>query len=368
MKVITSKADLVDTLGIVSRAVSTRSSIPVLAGVLLDAGGDGIWISATDMDISVRAPLRGVVEVGGAAVLPARILGDIARSLAGGEVVLEKASVSAQMELRSGDSEFALRVFPAEDFPAFPVFPLEEGFTVEKAGFLTTIDRVAGSASKDETRPVLTGVLLHMTKNSVRMVATDSYRLSVKETPVEASVRDKLQVIVPGRCLTELSRIGSAVAADKVSVVPTENQILFQVGDVLLMSRLIDGQFPNYRQLIPESFESRATVRRDELMEALGRVRLLAQKSSPVRLLFAEGTLTISAQSQDVGTAKESMPIEYEGELLEIGFNPEFLLAGAGAVLDEDVDMRFISPLRPGLLRGKEDDFLYLIMPIRLTD
>lgn len=368
MKVITSKVDLVEALGIVGRAVATRSSIQVLGGVLLDASADGVTLSATDMEISVRVPLRARVERAGTTVLPARILMEIARSLAGGDVVLEKQPAAAHIDLRNGDSEFDLRVLPAEDFPAFPVFPLEEGFTVEKAAFLATIDRVAGSASRDETRPVLTGVLLHVANNVVRMVATDSYRLSVKETPVEASVREKLQVIAPGRCLTELSRIGGAVASDIITVVLTENQILFQVGEAQLMSRLIDGQFPNYRQLIPDSFESRAVVNRDEFIEALSRVRLLAQKSAPVRLVFADGTLTLSAQSQDVGAARESLPVKYEGEPLEIGFNPEFLLAGATAVAEEEVDMRFISPLRPGLLRGKDEDFLYLIMPIRLSD
>ena len=303
MKVITSKTDLVDALSIVNRAVSSRSSIQVLAGVLLDASSEGMTLTATDMEISIRTPLRGSVEVAGSGVLPARILTDIARSLAGGEVVLEKQVAGAQLELRSGESEFALRVLPAEDFPALPVFPLEEGFTVEKNGFLATVDKVAASASKDETRPVLTGVLMHVAKNSVRMVATDSYRLSVKETPIEASVKEKLQVIVPGRCLLELSRIGAALTAEVVTVVSTENQILFEVGNVLLISRLIDGQFPNYRQLIPESFESRALVQRDELAEALSRVRLLAQKSAPVKLVFENGTLTISAQSQDVGAA-----------------------------------------------------------------
>lgn len=368
MKVITSKTDLVDALGIVNRAVSSRSSIQVLAGVLLEASPDGITLTATDMEISIRTPLQGKVETAGSAVLPARILTDIARSLAGGEVVLDKLPTAAQMELRSGESEFVLRVLPGEDFPALPVFPVEEGFTVEKQGFLTTVDRVATSASKDETRPVLTGVLMHVAKKSVKMVATDSYRLSVKETPIEATVKDALQVIVPGRCLLELSRIGASLAAEVITVVPTENQILFEVGDVLLISRLIDGQFPDYRQLIPESFESRAVAQKDELVEALNRVRLLAQKSAPVKLLFGEGNLTMSAQSQDVGAAKESLLVQYEGESLEIGFNPEFLLAGAMSVPDEEVDMRFISPLRPGLLRGKDEDFLYLIMPIRLND
>lgn len=368
MRIITSKADLVDALGIVSRAVSTRSSIQVLTGVLVEADDGGVSLTATDMEISVKAPLRAVVETHGAAVLPARILADIAKTLPPREVVLERRAGEQQLELQCGEALFSLRILSAEDFPRLPLFPVEEGFTVEKGAFLSTIDRVATSASRDETRPVLMGVLVQVAKNVVRMVATDSYRLSVKETPADASVKEKMQAIVPSRALTELSRIAAGLAADKVTIVPTHNQILFQCGEVLVISRLIDGQFPNYKQLVPETFESEAVADREEFMEGLRRVGLLAQKSAPVRLHFADGTLTISAQSQDVGTARESLPVRYDGESLEIGFNPDFLLAGAAGVTDDDLRMRFISPLRPGLLSGQGDDFLYLIMPIRLGD
>ena len=220
------------------------------------------------------------------------------------------------------------------------------------------------------TRPVrcLTGVLIHFGKNQVRMVATDSYRLSVKETPIESSVPGSLQAIVPARTLTELSRIASGVADETITIVPTENQMLFQIGGVYLISRLIDGQFPNYRQLIPETFDYEVAVDHDELLEAIRRVGLLAQKNAPLRLRFADNTLTVSAESQDVGKAHEAMPVQYSGDDLEIGFNPEFLEAGVAAVREETVYLRFISPLRPGLVKGASDDFLYLVMPIRLSD
>ena len=166
----------------------------------------------------------------------------------------------------------------------------------------------------------------------------------------------------------ELSRIASGVPDDTITIVPTENQILFQVGGVFLISRLIDGQFPNYRQLIPETFDHEVAIDHDELLEAVRRVGLLAQKNAPLRLRFADNTLTVSAESQDVGKAHEAMPIQYDGEDLEIGFNPEFLEAGVAAIKEETVYLRFISPLRPGLLKGASADFLYLVMPIRLSD
>jgi DNA polymerase III subunit beta len=368
MKIFVQKSDLVEALGVVGRAVSTRSSIQVLSGILVDAREEGITLSGTDMEISIKTPLSGRVEEPGATVLPGRIFSDIAKTLAPRETVIEQKVGESQVEIRSGESDFVLHSLPSADFPQFPVFPWEKGFAVGKEAFLETVDRVAPSASRDETRPVLTGVLIHLSKGSVKMIATDSYRLSVKETPVETTVSEKLQVIVPARTLVELSRIGSMTQAEKMTIVPTENQVLFDVGGVSVISRLIDGQFPNYRQLMPETFEYEVIVDREEFMESVKRVGLLAQKSAPVRLRFSTNNLTISAQSQDVGRAHESMPVRYEGDDLEIGFNPDFLVAGAQAVGEENVCLKFISPLRPGLLKGEEDDFLYLIMPIRLND
>ena len=367
MKLITSKQALVECLGIVNKAVSSRSSIQVLSGVLIDAKIDGIQLSATDMEISIKAPLAGTVEEPGSLVVPARIASEIARSLPSGEVIVEQRAGETQVEIRAGESLFDLHSLPAVDFPQLPA-PVGDAFTVGKAAFLETVDRVAPSASRDETRPVLTGVLIHFNKKDVLMVATDSYRLTVKQTPIESSVGGYLQAIVPARTLLELSRIAGALADDVISIVPTENQMLFQVGGVSLISRLIDGQFPNYRQLIPETFDYEVAVDHDELLEAVRRVSLLAQKNAPLRLRFADNTLTVSAESQDVGKAHEAMPIQYSGDQLEIGFNPEFLESGVAAVREETVYLRLISPLRPGLLKGAADDFLYLVMPIRLGD
>ncbi len=367
MKIKTTKQALVECLGIASKAVSSRSSIQVLSGVLIDAREDQVLLSATDMEISIKAPLAGEAEQPGSLVLPARIATDIARSLPVGDVVIEQRPGETQVEIRAGESLFTLHSLPAADFPQLPVFSAE-GFTVDKPAFIETVDRVAASASRDETRPVLTGVLIQLTKGSVRMVATDSYRLSVKETAVESSVTESLQAIVPARTLLELSRIAGATADSTLTVVPSENQILFQVGGISLISRLIDGQFPNYKQLIPESFDYEVAVDHDELLEAVRRIGLLAQKNAPLRLHFAENTLTVSAESQDVGKAREAMPVQYSGEEVEIGFNPEFLEAGVAAIKESPVYLRFISPLRPGLVKGAGDDFLYLVMPIRLND
>jgi DNA polymerase-3 subunit beta len=367
MKLITTKQALVECLGIANKAVSSRSSIQVLSGVLIEARDEAIVLSATDMEISIRAPLAGRVEQVGSLVVPARLATDIARSLPTGDVVMEQRPGETQVEIRAGESLFNLHSLPAVDFPQLPAFS-GEGFSVSKSAFIETVDRVAPAASRDETRPVLTGVLIHFAKNSVRMVATDSYRLSVKETPVQSSVSGTLQAIVPARTLLELSRIATAVADETITILPTENQMLFQVGGISLVSRLIDGQFPNYKQLIPDTFDYEVAVDHDELLEAIRRIGLLAQKNAPLRLHFSSNNLTVSAESQDVGKAHEAMPVQYSGDDLEIGFNPEFLEAGVASVKESPVYLRFISPLRPGLVKGAGDDFLYLVMPIRLND
>lgn len=367
MRLTTTKQALVDCLGIVNKAVSSRSSIQVLSGVLIEATDQGVTLSATDMEISIRAPLSAQVERAGSLVIPARIASDIARSLPVGDVVLEQTPGETQVEIRAAGSVFNLHSLPAADFPQLPACTGDR-FTVNKAAFLETADRVASSASRDETRPVLTGVLIHFAKGAVRMVATDSYRLSVKETPLDSSVPATVEVITPARTLLELSRIASAASDEKITILPTENQILFEISGISLVSRLIDGQFPNYRQLIPETFDHEVALDHDELLEAVRRVGLLAQKNTPLRLRFSDNSLSVSAESQDVGKAQEAMPVQYSGEDLEIGFNPEFLEAGVAAVKEPLVYLRFISPLRPGLVKGAADDFLYLVMPIRLTD
>jgi DNA polymerase III subunit beta len=240
-------------------------------------------------------------------------------------------------------------------------------FTVEKEAFVDTIARVSRSASRDESRPVLTGVLVRFEGEKLVMAATDSYRLSVKETTLTKGPGREVEAIVPARALSELVRIAQTGGPGALQVGVQENQVVFGVDDVWLTARRIDGQFPNYKQLLPETFEAEVSMPREELLDVVRRTSVMAQRKSPLRLRFEEGELTISAQTQDVGEARESLPISYAGDVLEIGFNADFLRDGLESVGDETVRVKLISPLRPGLLHGESDDFLYLIMPIRLA-
>jgi len=304
-------------------------------------------------------------ELARAVARNAEVLGImVERLLPDAEVTLEHKLEEAAVEIRCGSATYRLHTYNAEDFPRLPEAGAVERNEIDRESFLETVARVSRSASRDESRPVLTGVLMRFEPGKLVMAATDSYRLSVKETPLEGAVPE-LEAIVPARALGELTRIAQAGGSIELGV--HENQVVFATGDALLTTRRIDGQFPNYKQLIPETFDHEIALPRDELLEVVRRVAVMAQRNSPLRLRFADGELTVSAQTQDVGEARESLPVAFSGEPLEIGFNAEFLRDGVESVVGEQARLKLISPLRPGLIQGESDDFLYLIMPIRLA-
>jgi len=367
MKVTCGKEELAGKLGIVGRGVSTRTSVHVLTGVKLEAAAGRLSLAATDMEISLRVEVDAEVEDEGTVVVPGRLLVDIVRLLPGSEVTIEHRPEEGVAHVTAGASAYTLHTYSAEDFPRLPEIDETESFSVDRRAFLETISKVGRSASRDESRPVLTGILVRFDDSKVVMAATDSYRLSVKETPLPAGPGRELEAIVPARALAELARIAQATQVETLAIGIQENQILFSVDGTFLTARRIDGQFPNYRQLLPESFESVAEIDREEFLDVVRRTSLMAQRKSPLRLRFADGELTVSAQTPDVGEARESLPIRYDGDPLEIGFNAEFLRDGLESVTDERLKVKLISPLRPSIIQGEGEDFLYLIMPIRLA-
>jgi DNA polymerase III subunit beta len=367
MKLTCTKDELAEKLQVAGRGVSTRTAVQILAGILLRASDGRLWLSATDMEISLRVSLEAHVEDEGAIVVPGRLLVDIVRLLPAGEVTISHRAEEGVVELTCGSASYRLNTYAAEDFPRLPEIEDESAFTVDREAFVDTIARVGRSASRDESRPVLTGVLVRFEGDKLVMAATDSYRLSVKETSLSDSPGREIEAIVPARALAELARVAQSGESGTIQVGVQENQVVFGVDDVWLTARRIDGQFPNYKQLLPETFEAEVTMPREEFLDVVRRTSVLAQRKSPLRLRFEEGELTVSAQTQDVGEAHESLPISYSGEPIEIGFNAEFLRDGLESVNDESVRLKLISPLRPGLIHGESDDFLYLIMPIRLA-
>jgi DNA polymerase-3 subunit beta len=376
LKLTVSRETFLAKLGIAVRGASTRSAIQTLAGVHVRVADGRAELEATDMELGVRVGLEVGDSTSGRAVIPGRLLLDVVRSLPTDELSLEYRSAQQDVEVVSGPARFHLRTLPPEDFPKLPQAPAEGAMSVPAGAFVDTIGRVARAASRDETRPHLTGVLVTARGQELRMVATDSYRLSVKETRLEQPLDGELEANVPARTLQELGRIASAGGAGSIGVTALENQVVFTVDDVMLSSRLVEGRFPNYQQLLPESYEHELRVNRGELLEVVRRVGLLAQKNAPLRLRFSEGALDVSAQTPDVGEASESLPVPFNGEPLEIGFNPEFFRDGLESAESDELVLKLISPLRPGLIEsgrgegdggGESGGFLYLVMPIRLN-
>ncbi len=367
LKFSTSKDRLLSGLQIAGRAVSARSTLPSLGGILLTAGDGKLGVRATDMEIGLTLAIEGEVSDEGSVLLPGRLLVDVVRTLPDGDVTIATRAEQRDVELTAGQSRFHLRTLPPEDFPRLPEFEAA-ALTLPAIAFADTIERVARAASRDEVRPILTGVLLTAEEKTLTMVATDSYRLCVKHSELEDAVPEAVDANIPARAMRELSRIVAAEAADVVEIALLGNQVAFRAGDVVLSSRLIEGQFPSYRQLLPESFEHEVRLPRDELLETTRRISQLAQRNAPLRFAFAEGELTIAAETPEVGDASEAMPAPFSGEPLEIAFNPEFVVAGIESIDADELTIGLTSPLRPGLLRplGRED-FSYLVMPIRLN-
>jgi DNA polymerase III subunit beta len=363
MKVVCQREELSQKLAVVARAVSTRASVQILSGVLLRAEAGRLHLAATDMELSLRSSLEAQVDGDGAIVVPGRLLVDLVRLLPDSEVTIEHRADENVVRVTSGPSSSTLHTYAAEDFPRLPDLDTVGTFTVDRQSLLDTVSRVARSASRDESRPVLTGILVRFEAGKLVMAATDSYRLSVKETDLSGDVPE-LEAIIPARALAELARI--AQAGESVELGVHENQVVFAADDVWLTTRRIDGQFPNYKQLLPETFEHELTLPRNELLDVVRRVGVMVQRTSPIQLRFAEGELTVFARTQDVGEAKESVPVQFSGEAMEIGFNAEFLREGIESIGADDLRLKLISPLRPAVIEGGEDDPTYLIMPIRL--
>jgi DNA polymerase-3 subunit beta len=368
VKVSTTTQELLGQLQTVSRVASTRSAVQALSGVQIAAGDDAVELRATDMEIGLRVPLRADVTRPGEVVLPARLLLEVARQLPGSDVSLElrpSKATSRSSPQRPGSTSGPCA---AEDFPPLPAPGGDSVVQMPAPAFVETVGKVARSASKDETRPILTGILVSASGDELRMVATDSYRLSVKETKLDAPLEGSFEANVPARALEELARVVTQVGADTIEIGVRSNQVVFRAGGDALSSRLIDGQFPNYRQLLPETYEHELHLPGEELLGVVRRVSLMAQKNAPLRLSFTEGELTVSAQTPDVGEASEPLPVPFAGEPFEIGFNPDFLRDGLESVDSGDVVVKLISPLRPGLIEAADGSgFLYLIMPIRLN-
>lgn len=364
MKLSLLQSDLNSALQILQKAVPSRSILPVLSGILFKIEEGYLDLYSTDLEISVKYRLNIDAKGEDSAVLPARLLGDIVKSLPDLEVDIEIDENSGNAKLTCGQAAFNIKTYPVEDFPKFPDLEVDKSITVDCKNLSYAIRQVVKSVSRDETRPVLCGMLLTFNKGRLTMVSTDSYRLAVNEMSVSSSVDDGTKVIVPARCMDEVSRICSD---ENIEIGLAKNQIYFNTGEVIIVSRLIEGNFPNYQQLLPENCELRVKVAKDKFMSALKRVSLLAQNNALIKIKIEKENLQMSAVTADIGSAIENVDVQVDGTGMEIAFNANYLIDGLNSISEEEVLLELNNPLKPGILRPVEaQNFIYLVMPVRI--
>ncbi len=356
---------LVEALNTAGRAVSSRTgSLPVLAGVRVELESNTLSVTGSDLDLTITSALEVDGSTDGVTVLPSKLATDIVRVLEPGAVTIEVSADEAN--IKAGRSEFSVRTIPATEFPRLPD-PEGDAVRLSTGDLAEALRQVVSAASTDESRPILTGVLMAAEGDGLRLVATDSYRLAVRDLPGTSFLADEQQVLVPSTALKELGRL--LAGTEEVTLRLGERDAAFELPGSILVTRLIEGDFPNYRSLIPQSQPNLLTVGREPLLDAVRRVKVVAREpSTPVKLLMSADGLELSASAQDVGTASEMLDAKYEGSELTVAFNPEYLQAGIEASTGDEVTLETVDALKPALLRSLDNtDFLYLLMPVRVS-
>ena len=372
MKFRSERDALVEMLATASRAVGGRaSSSPVLLGLLLGCTGNTLSVTGTDLDLTIRVTDEVIGIDDGNCVIPARLSTDIVRRLEPGAVTF--ADDGEYITISAARSNFKLHTYPVVEFP--PVAKTDEPTAyLSESALGEAVRQVVRAASHDDGRPLLTGVLVSRVDGSLRMVATDSYRMAMRDLPGTNVIPGEEDLLVPARALSELQRlpagtISDQTETDKVGVAASSNEITFWQGKVRITTRLLEGRYPDYKQLIPDSYPNRLHLGKETFISALRRVQLLVRdNTTPVRLSMRQGGVDLTVQSQDVGDASESVDGDYAGDDLVIAFNPAYLIDGVEAVTGDEVIVETADASRAATVRDGEDDrFRYLLMPVRVS-
>lgn len=364
MKFSVSREKLLDGLQTVQNVVGTRTTLPILSNVLLQAADGEIRLTTTDLDVGVCGSIEAQVEKAGGTTLPARRLATIVRELPSSEVTVEVDSKNVA-SIKSGPSFFKILGLPEADFPPLPAFEEAKAFTLKQADLRDGLKKTAYAISNDETRYVLNGILCSFKENKLTIVATDGRRLSLVDLELEFPRSQEADIIIPTKAVTELQRLLGAEGELKMSV--SANQVAFRVNGTLLVSKLIEGNYPNYRQVIPAETKERITLERVLFLNSVHRVSLLASdKSNSVKLTFSKGEIEIAANTPEIGEARETLPVNYKGREFSIAFNPDFLMAPLRNLDTDEVYLDLIDEMSPGVIKT-QTPFLYVLMPMRIS-
>ncbi len=364
MKFAVNKEALLDGLTRVQNVVSSRVTLPVLTNALIETTETGLRLTTTDLDVGIRCEVPAQIERQGASTIPAKRLAAIVRELPSSEIAVETDAKNIT-SLSCGKSFFKVYGLPREEFPPFPSFADAKTYTLKQAELKDGLRKTAYAISADETRYVLNGILFSFTENKLTLVATDGRRLALFDSDIEFPKSQERDFIVPTKAVAELQR----VLGDEgdVHIAASDNLIAFRMPGVELVSKLVEGNYPNYRQVIPGEAKERITLERELLLNSVRRVAILStDKTSSIRLSFGKNNLDISTNTPEVGEARESMAIAYRGRDLSIAFNPEFLMDPLRNLADDEVHIELIDEISPGVIKINKP-FLYVLMPMRVS-
>jgi len=365
MKLTIEKDQLLNGLTVVAKGMASRTTVPILAGVLLEARQAELVMQTTDLMLSIKHEVAALIEQTGATVVPGKLFTDIIKSLPAGAVSLSLDN--DELSIVCQESRFTVHTLSADDFPAFPQVEESAKATLPAEVFAAMVRKVSKAVSKDESRAVLTGVLVKIEATVIELVATDSYRLAIAKHTLNEDTASNLQLIIPGDVLDEISRL--VAHSESISVADSENQIVFSFGSTKFVTRKIEGNYPNYQAIIPTEKTCTAITETAALLAAVRRASITAQAHSPLSFNINQDiqTIDISSSTQDVASAREKVSAQIEGEGMEIGFNHQYIIDGLSSVDSEEISFETQSALKPGIFRTVGDDsFFYLTMPVRL--
>ncbi|MDR1016873.1 MAG: DNA polymerase III subunit beta [Coriobacteriales bacterium] len=364
MKFSIEKTALSKALNIVSKGIMARGAIPIYSGIYVEASNDGLIIKTTDLEISIKTIVSANVESLGKTIVPGKLFLDIIKSLPNGAVTFEQNNNQANV-LTTG-AVFNLHTMSADDFPEFPATATEKTVSIESQMFSQAVNRVVKAVSKDETRAILNGVCLTVKPEETSFVATDSFRLSLYS--IKTASQQSMNLIIPGAVIEEVSRL-ALENSDTLTIGEAKNQIIFSFGNTSFISRKIEGNYPDYNKIIPDTSLTSTKIKTKDFLEAIKRVSILAAEHTAIRIKIEDNVLTAFANTQDVGEATASLDCEQQGEAIEIGFNHQYILDGLSSVSAETCEFDTQTPGKPGVLKEADEktSFIYLMMPVNLN-
>ncbi|MDA8442523.1 MAG: DNA polymerase III subunit beta [Peptococcaceae bacterium] len=366
MKILCNRENLIQGVQVVLRAVSAKTTLPILSGILIKTEVDRLYLTATDLELGIDCSIPVQVIEHGSLVVPARIFSEIVKKLPDTKIELNTNNQNNILTVNYSPSQTTINCMDSEEFPVIPALEENHNISIKSSIFKSMVKQVAFSAATDENRPIFTGVLVIIENDIFKTVATDTHRLAYRNTTLEADTNMNWQAVVPAKALVEVSRLIQD-DDEMIDIIFAENQINFKFGNISLLSRLIEGQFPNYKQVIPTSCKTKIRVLTKALLDATERASLVAREGSNViKLKVQENALIITSDSADLGKVYEEVQVELQGEEAQISFNSRYLVDVLKVIDCEEIVIELTGSLSPGIIRPVDaNNYLYLILPIR---